>query len=100
MASANVHHDHQPGEDQPRARHERARVARRPAPVPEPPEPPALLTPEDLAARWKVSTRHLRRMVNRGELPAVELGHVVRFHPDDVAAVEARRRADPRRYDQ
>ena len=52
--------------------------------------PPALLTPRDVAARWQVSVRMVQNMIERGELPAVRLGpKLLRIRPETVEALEA-----------
>lgn len=43
----------------------------------------------DLATRWSVSTRTLRRWIKQGQLRAFQLpGGVWRVHAEDVEAVE------------
>lgn len=45
-----------------------------------------LLVPEEAAARLKVSTRTLRRLVARGEIAVIRIGRVVRFRVEDIDA--------------
>ena len=49
------------------------------------PEKP-LLTPRETAEWMKVSTRTLRRLVERGEVPALRVGRQVRFDPAELAS--------------
>ena len=62
---------------------------RRPRAVPaaaDSPRPsPALLTIDDVADQLAASTRHVRRLIARGELPAHRIGRLVRVSPDDLA---------------
>ena len=45
-----------------------------------------LLTEGQLAEQWNTTTRHIRRLrVEKGGLPFVKLGRLVRFDPGDVA---------------
>jgi excisionase family DNA binding protein len=56
------------------------------------PEFPKAYTPKTLAARWLCSERHIRNMIDRGELPAFRLGgKLLRIRREDVEAFEARR---------
>jgi excisionase family DNA binding protein len=48
---------------------------------------PQFLSLPELAARLNVSTSTLRRMVKRGELPAVRVGSQLRFNPETVLTV-------------
>jgi excisionase family DNA binding protein len=45
-----------------------------------------LLTKEDAAEVLKISTDGVDRLVKRGELPAIRIGGLVRFTPDDMEA--------------
>jgi excisionase family DNA binding protein len=48
-----------------------------------------ILTAEQLAARWQVTTAWIYRKVREGELPTVPLpGRVVRFRADQIEAFE------------
>ena len=52
-----------------------------------------LLTPKEVAADWKVSARHVRRLVEEGQLVGVRIGAKRwRFEPEEIAAYLARRR--------
>jgi excisionase family DNA binding protein len=46
------------------------------------------LTVEDVAARWEVSIRTVRRLVDRGELKCLRIGRQMRFTAEDLAAYE------------
>lgn len=70
----------------------------RPAPVPPverqnteaPAAPPKPMTPAALAKRWLCSERHVRNMINSGELQCFRLGgKLIRILPEDIAAKEA-----------
>ena len=37
------------------------------------------------------STRHVRRLIERGELPIIRIGKLVRITPDDLARLVAAR---------
>jgi excisionase family DNA binding protein len=50
---------------------------------------PALLTIPDVADHLGASTRHVRRLVERGLLPVHQLGRLVRVGPDDLARLIA-----------
>ena len=54
--------------------------------------PPALLTADDVAEYIGSSTRHVRRLIERGELPIIRIGKLVRITPDDLARLVAARR--------
>ena len=47
-----------------------------------------LITFDDLAARWGVSVRTLRRLEGRSEIPSVRVGAQVRFDPDAIVQFE------------
>jgi excisionase family DNA binding protein len=53
--------------------------------------PEKLLTVREVAARLGVCRATVYAMVERGELPAVRIGSVVRVHPADLVAYLARR---------
>jgi len=56
----------------------------------EPPQPPAF-TPRTLAERWHCSERHVRNMVDGGELRAFRLGgKLLRVSAEAVAEYESR----------
>lgn len=51
--------------------------------------PDRLLTVHDVAERWQVSSRTVRRKIDDGHLPTVSLGaKLVRIRPADVARYE------------
>ena len=51
---------------------------------------PRVFTPATLALRWHCSERHVRNMIDRGELPAFRLGgKLLRIRTADVIAFEA-----------
>lgn len=56
------------------------------------PKPEPLFTLHDLAARWQVSLKSVRRIVARGELKVHRIGHQIRVSPDDATAYEKLRR--------
>lgn len=43
-----------------------------------------LLTPKDVAELLQISVRTLERWVAEGKLPAIRLGRLIRFDPDDI----------------
>lgn len=50
-----------------------------------------ILTPAEVAARWKVSASHVRKMIDNGELPAFRAGgKLLRVHLRDIEAYEKR----------
>lgn len=51
-----------------------------------------LLDGEAAAAHLGVKPRQVRALVDRGELPFIRVGRLVRFHPDDLAAYVDRQR--------
>lgn len=56
---------------------------------------PLALTAKEAAERLRLSVRHLRVLVRRGEVAAVKLGRAIRFRPEDLAAFLARRVTGP-----
>lgn len=50
--------------------------------------PPAFLTPDELAVRWKVETITLRRWRKAGKLKACFLGRGVRFASAEIERFE------------
>ena len=50
---------------------------------------PALLTVDDVAEHIGASTRHVRRLIERGQLPIIRIGKLVRVAPDDLARLIA-----------
>ena len=53
----------------------------------------SLLTLRDLAARWKVSLKSVRRIVARGELKVHRIGAQIRVSSEDAATYEKLHRA-------
>ena len=52
---------------------------------------PRSYTPEDVAARWKCSPSHVRKLISTGELRAWRLGgKLLRIRPEDVENFEQR----------
>ncbi len=49
--------------------------------------PPRSWTVDDVAAYLRVHHRTVLRMVERGEIPALRLGKIVRFDPEKVVAL-------------
>jgi excisionase family DNA binding protein len=49
-------------------------------------------TLQDLAARWRISLKSVRRIVARGELKVHRFGNQIRVSPEDAAAYEKRNR--------
>ena len=49
------------------------------------------LTVNDLAMRWRLSSRQIRRMIASGEVQVTRIGRRVLIAADAVAAVEGRR---------
>lgn len=59
-------------------------------------EPPKVMTPAMLAKRWQCSERHVRNMIERGDLPAFRLGgKLIRIRHDDVVKFEKAGGIDP-----
>jgi len=52
-----------------------------------------LLTLQDVATRWQVSLKSVRRIVARGELRVHRIGAQIRISPEDVTTFEKLRRA-------
>ena len=53
--------------------------------TPAPNPPPELLTARELAQRWHVSEKTLRRWMASERLPCIRVGRLVRFEPGDVS---------------
>jgi excisionase family DNA binding protein len=51
---------------------------------------PDFFTVADLARRWQVSTRHVHRIKDSGQLPFIQLGRNIRFAAAEVLLFEAR----------
>jgi excisionase family DNA binding protein len=43
---------------------------------------------DEVAARWKVSTRKIYLMINLGEIPAYRIGQSLRIRYDDILEYE------------
>ena len=53
------------------------------------PDQPTILTPAEIAQRWKCTAAHIRRMIDNGELPGFRAGgKLLRVHLRDVEAYE------------
>ena len=62
----------------------------------EPKEYLAVYTPATLAKRWQCSERHIRNMIEHGELPAFRLGgKLMRIRGEEVARIEQQGSAGP-----
>jgi excisionase family DNA binding protein len=55
--------------------------------------PERLLSSVDLADRWQVSTRTIKRMTDRREIHFIRVGKQIRFKLADVLAYEKKRRS-------
>jgi excisionase family DNA binding protein len=55
-----------------------------------------LLSPRRVSEILGISKSHVYKMAKKGELPSIQFGRVVRFHPEDVDAFikEHRRQKD------
>jgi excisionase family DNA binding protein len=53
---------------------------------------PRSLTIADLAERWHVAARTVRRKIDGGELPAFRVGNLVRIWEEDAEAFERKNR--------
>ncbi len=51
--------------------------------------PAPLLTAAEVAKILNVSLRTVRRLTQQGKLPIIRIGHVVRIHPEALAALIA-----------
>lgn len=47
-----------------------------------------LCTIKEVAARLQVSSRTVRRLIDRGELSRIQIGRGIRIHPSDVKRLE------------
>lgn len=52
-----------------------------------------LLSSSDLADRWQISERTVKRLVDSGEVHCVRVGRQIRFKLADVLAYEKKRRS-------
>jgi excisionase family DNA binding protein len=53
---------------------------------------PRLLTVADVAERLQFSEKHVRRLIEAGEIPAVRIGRLVRVSEDDLTLFIRRNR--------
>ena len=53
---------------------------------------PRLLTVADVAERLQFSEKHVRRLIDAGEIPAVRIGRLVRVSEDDLTLFIRRNR--------
>jgi excisionase family DNA binding protein len=53
--------------------------------------PDRLLTTGEIAERWRVSPKTVRRLVAKGVLRSVRIGRQIRFRLADVVSLEQRR---------
>lgn len=51
-------------------------------------EAPAYYTAKQIAERWQCSTKHVRRAIESGALPAYKLGGILRVGVDDLYRYE------------
>ena len=56
-----------------------------------------LLSLRELAARWGVDVKTLRGMIDRGELPVVRLGRLIRVPVAVIRSIESQGSAAPAR---
>lgn len=56
-----------------------------------------LMTPEDLAARWRVPKAHVYRLAREGRVPVTRLGKYVRFSIADIEHFETNGGTDERK---
>jgi excisionase family DNA binding protein len=47
-----------------------------------------LLTPEEVAQRWKINPRTIREMVRTRRIPGLCVGRIIRLREEDVAQIE------------
>ena len=43
-----------------------------------------LLTVDEVAQMWQVSTRTIRRMIKKKQIPVIRIGRAIRIRPKDV----------------
>ncbi|MDN3309594.1 helix-turn-helix domain-containing protein [Microbacterium oryzae] len=55
---------------------------------------PALLTPDDVAARWSIPRRHVLELARRKQVASIKVGRYVRFEQAAVERYEAKQRAE------
>jgi excisionase family DNA binding protein len=49
---------------------------------------PLFLTPNELAARWRLERSTVHELLSRGELPYYQIGGAIRVKWDDILAYE------------
>jgi|LauGreDrversion4_2_1035121.scaffolds.fasta_scaffold139522_3 excisionase family DNA binding protein len=57
-----------------------------------------LLTPREAAAYIRVGERHLWTVTDRGDLPCIRIGRLVRYHRHDLDTYIDCRRSNPGRH--
>ncbi len=58
---------------------------------------PSLMTVAEVAALMRVSEATVRRYAERGLLPSLRLGHVIRIHPTALAKwIEGQQKQEPK----
>lgn len=57
----------------------------------EQPEVERLLTLQDVAERWQVSTKTIQRLIAAGRLRPVHIGRNIRLHPSEIKKYESHR---------
>ncbi|MDA8253371.1 MAG: helix-turn-helix domain-containing protein [Rhodospirillales bacterium] len=55
------------------------------------PEVERLLTLQEVAERWRVSTKTIQRLIAAGRLRAVRIGRNIRLHPLEIKKYESHR---------
>ena len=50
-------------------------------------EIPKMLTPDEVCAMLRIKKSHLYRLVERGDVPSVKVGRLLRFDPDALYAL-------------
>jgi len=60
-------------------------------------EPLTLLSLRELAKRWGLDVKTLRGMIDRGELPVVRLGRLIRVPVAVIRSIESQGSAAPAR---
>ena len=54
----------------------------------DPADLPPVLTPAQVGERWAVRAAHVRRLIERGDLPGLHVGRHLRIRSADVVAFE------------
>lgn len=55
------------------------------------PEVERLLTLQEVAERWQVSTKTIQRLIAAGRLHPVRIGRKIRLHPSDIKKYESQK---------